>query len=358
MRTFLTKIARFTLIGVIPFIAAIGLYVALDPFRVVRTYDPIFEINGEGGVTLNRNHVGTVTLLSNYDDREYDSFIFGNSRSFVYAVSDWRPHLTEAKNCFHYNAPNETLYGITKKIEFLDKRGLTLRNVLLVIDSETLSRPNHMNSGHLFILPPQVVDNENIIEFHLSFLRAFFQPQFLLAYADYKLSGKVKPYMTKDMLLNLSRQSYDASSNELRMDYYEEQIKREEYFTPARMEVFYERDTVETFYPRAIAESQKSQLETIIKIFEKHGTNYRIVVSPSYDQKRMDADDLESLYDLFGSHNVFDYSGRNHFTEDYRNFYENVHYRAPVARDIMKEIYRSREQEPRTTQLANTVILE
>lgn len=348
---------RFALIGLIPVLAVLATYLVLDPFRVIKSYNPIFQIDGSGGVTLNRNHVGTVTLLNNYSEMEYNSFILGNSRSFVYAAADWRRHLGEQSNCFHYNAPNETLYGVTKKIEFLDKKGLKLKNALLIIDTETLSRPNYMNSGHLFIMAPQVVDNENIIDFHISFLTAFLKPEFLRAYADYRISGEIKPYMTKDMLLNQSRQRYDVASNELRMDYYDELIERGEYFTASRMKVFYERDTIETYYPRVIAENQMTQLESIKRIFDKHQTNYRIVVSPGYDQKKIDADDLEDLYRFFGDEYVFDFSGKNSFTEDYHNFYEDVHYRASVAREIMEKIYNGSEmpQDRQPRSLAGTL---
>lgn len=338
MREFLGKTGRFALIGTVPILFVIGAYIILDPFKVIKTYNPIFLGNVPGEVITSRDYVGTVTLLNNYELHPYDAFIFGNSRSFIFGVEDWKQYLPSEARCFHYNAPSETLYALTKKVEFIDRKGLSMENVLLVLDHGILSGDAPM-SGHLFALSPQLVDYENIAEFQLTFLKAFLTPNFLRAYFDFKLTGKLKRYMVESHLLNDATRGYDDVTNELRMDYYEDLIAKGEFFTPERMSRFYERDTIEGQYPQVLADSQKALLKKIRSVFAKHETDYKIIISPGYDQKKLHPDDLAYLTELFEEQCVFDYSGKNHFTEDYRNYYEPIHYRPGVARDIMADIY-------------------
>ena len=75
------NIARFALIGIIPLIIILLTYVALDPFKVVRKYDTFYDIDAKGSVAINRDYVSTTTFANNYNRENYNSFIFGNSRS-------------------------------------------------------------------------------------------------------------------------------------------------------------------------------------------------------------------------------------------------------------------------------------
>lgn len=338
MREFLRKTGRFALIGAVPFAMVVIAYIIADPFKVIKSYDPIFLGNVKGEVITSRDYVGTVTLLNNYEHFPYDAFVFGNSRSFIFGVDDWKQHLPSGSHCFHYNAPSETLYALTKKVEFIDKKGLSINNVLLVLDQEILAG-DQPRSGHLFAMSPQLVDYDNIVDFQLSFFKAFLTPDFLRAYLDFKLTGELKPYMVESHLLNEATREYDEVTNELRMDYYEDQIDQGKFFTQERMARFYQRDSAEAYYPQVIAESHKALLQKIQRVFADHNTDCKIIISPAYDQKKLHPDDLEYITELFGERCVFDFSGKNRFTEDYRNYYEPIHYRPSVARDMMAEIY-------------------
>lgn len=338
MNKFLGKVSWFALIGTMPFLLVLGIYVAADPFKVIHWYDPIYTGDVVGEVSLNRDYIGTVTLLNNYQERRYDSFVLGNSRSFIYGTDDWKTYLPAGSSCYHYNAPGEVLHAITKKVEFIDNLGLPIKNVLLVLDNGILQQ-KEVKKGHIFMMSPQLADNENLFEFHLASLKAFVNPSFLRAYADFRFTGKVKPYMLEGGMLNRSQRTYNVASNELKMDYYEDLIERGEYFTPERMAVFYARDSVETEHPQFIDEQQKQELQAMHRIFEKHGTNCKVIISPGYDQRKLHNSDLQYLRELFGAQHIFDFSGKNPYTEDYRNHYEQFHYRATVARDIMNEVY-------------------
>ncbi|KAA6321899.1 hypothetical protein EZS27_028503 [termite gut metagenome] len=340
MKNFLTNLKHFAIIGFIPLFLLFIVYLILDPFKVIKSYDTFYDINAKGRVGLNKDYISTTTFIKNYKKQNYDSFVFGSSRSMVYQISDWRKYLSPQSHCFHFNASSEILYGLQKKIEYIDSKGIEIKNALLVLDHSTFEKES--NSGHLWIISPALVGNSNILNFHFTFFKAFLSPKFLYAYLDFVISGKIKPYMTKNHLLEGGTLNYDVSSNEHRWyDFSENMINNNEsaYYTKERLSVFYKRDTLLKYSPISIRENQKKMLNDIQRIFNKHKTNYRIVISPLYDQLKLNKTDLEYLENVFGKDNVFDFSGINTFTQDYTNYYEDSHYRPHVARKIMEKIY-------------------
>ena len=116
--------------------------------------------------------------------------------------------------------------------------------------------------------------------------------------------------------------------------------KEPKFYTDEKMAVFYDRETTSQFEPVSILNNQKLMLENIATILKKHDSNAKIVISPLYDQLQLNEKDLAYLKNLFGPNNVYDFSGINRITSDYKNYYENSHYRPHVAKEIMDTIYR------------------
>lgn len=339
MRRFLSKSFRFFLIGLIPFIIICILYVVLDPFKVVHHYNAYVETGSTGMVTMNKDYVSTQTFINNNSKEHYNSFILGNSRSMFYQVADWKKHLAPDASCYHFDASGETLWAINKKLEYIDKTGNKIDNLLLVVDNSVLME-DKPKSGHLFVISPKLVNDSNIVDFHMTFFKAFLTPKFLYAFLDFKVSNRVKPYMRKEYLLDDRQRNYDAKTNEERFEYFENQMAKGEYYTPKRMEAFFQRDTtVQKFSPECLHDSQKSILANMQAILIKHNTRLRLVISPAYDQIKLNANDLVYLKNLFGENNVFDFSGINQFTGNYQNYYEASHYRPHVARQLMEMMY-------------------
>jgi len=316
------------------------LYILLDPFKVIKKYDSYLISDEIPGVTVNKDFVSTSTFENNYSLYQYNSFILGNSRSIFYEIADWKCHIdTSNSNCFHFDAFRESLYGMYKKVKYLDNKGVDIDNVLFIIDYSSL-KATESNSSHVFIISPQLENYENILDFHLAFIRAFFTPRFMVAYFDYKIHGKVKPYMTKNSLLDDRPIHYELTNNEISFPHFELLINDREYYTPERMKVFYERDSVQQYSPIIILDKQKQMLQEINDIFKKHKTDFKVIVNPLYDQIKLNESDLEYLRSLFGEERVFDFSGINDITNDYRNYYESSHYRPHVARQILDSIYK------------------
>jgi len=338
MKIFITNIIRFSAFGII-FIIILGLpYLYFDPFKVLYDYNSFYETTA---VTLDKDYVSTETFIKNSENLDYNSFILGNSRSIFYQVSDWKKHLNNNAICFHFDASAESLWALNKKVEYIDKKGNNIQNILLILDYSILIQ-DKPNTGHLFIISPALVGESNIVEFHRTFFLAFLTPKFLYAFFDYKISGKVKPYMKKGSLLDDRPLDYDLSTNEERFDYFENQIKENEniYYSQQRLSVFYPRDTTnQKFSKKCIYNSQKTLLENIATITKKHNTKIKVIINPLYDQLKLDESDLKYLKSTFGAENVFDFSGINKFTNDYRNYYETSHYRPQVAREILSIVY-------------------
>lgn len=334
MKSFIKLLLQFC----IPFIVLVLIYIVLDPFKVVWHYDSFFDPEKQGRVGLNKDYVSTATFDTYHEQQQYNSFIFGNSRSVFYEVAQWQQHLPPGSKPYHFDASGEALYSLAKKVEYADAKGLELQNVLLILDYETLLQDTP-KTGHLFEISPQLVNYRNITDFHFSAMRAFLSSKFLVAYTDFKITGEVKPYMTKRLLIEDSPYTYDPLTNEIRHGEYERMIENGTYYTPERLSVFYEREPGQRYSPPAIGDSQKKILSEIAAVFKRNNTIVKIVINPLYNQEKLNTSDLEYLKQKFGSGNVFDYSGINHITSDYRNYYEASHYRPHIANAIMKEIY-------------------
>lgn len=320
-----------------PIIAVLMIYAWMDPFKVVWHYDSFYEADNKLSVPLDKDYVSTANYDNRYGSEHYNSFIFGNSRSIFYETATWKQYLPTGSKLYHFDASAETIYGICKKIQYIDHKDEKMNNVLLVLDHLILNR-SKSSDGHLFAISPQLEGYSTMADFHLQFLRTFLSTEFLPAYIDHKISGKVKPYMLKTALTDEAF-LYDKRTNEMRHTTTEGEIADGTFYTADRMKVFYKRDNIQKYSKPVIKQAQKEMLTKIAGIFKKHGTKYKIVISPLYDQKKLNKEDLAYMQRLFGDENVFDFSGINRFTNDYRNYYESSHYRPHVATAIMAEIY-------------------
>lgn len=300
-------------------------------------YEQYFKPVEPGCVFLNTNYVSTTNFDNHYNEFKYNSFIFGNSRSFFYRISDWKKQIGN-EPAYHFESAGEALYTIHKKIQYLDKKGVSLKNALLVLDYDILVQ-DKPQTGHLGFSPPQLEEYHNIIDFHLASLKGFFNPAFIYAFFDFRISGKIKPYMIRSKLIDHRPFTYNYKTNEIHFFHYEKLIEENKYYTKNRMSEF-DRDPAESYYTPAITQTQQEMLNEIRDIFNKHSTNYIILISPLYNQVRIANEDIKSLNTLFGEKYVFDFSGKNNITNDYHNYYEKSHYRPHVARHLMNKIYR------------------
>jgi hypothetical protein len=314
-----------------PILILLILYVAFDPFKVIYSYSSYYKSGEPSYVTLNRDYVSTQTFIQNYPKIKYDSFIFGNSRSIFYEVKDWTKHLQDGR-CYHFDASGETLFGINKKIRYLSKKHIRIKNALLILDCGTLQTASE-SKGHLFLIHPALRD-DNFLSFQFEYIKTFFDINFLLSYLPFKFFG------IKSQSLDDRPFDYNSESNEIKFTFFENMIceNPNNYYLP-RKSFFYKRDNIQTYSPVVIKDQQKEMLLELAILLKRSNSNFKIIINPLYDQQKLNAADLGILKTIFGENNVFDYSGINEITSNMYNYYENSHYRPHIARKIMEEIY-------------------
>lgn len=332
------KLFILLLFFVSPFVLLSVFYVFSDPFKVIYHYDSYYIDNEVNPVYLNKDHVGTQNLLNRKQERNYNSFILGNSRSMFYEVKTWASFLDSGSNCYHLDASAESLYGLHNKITFLDEQQFNLKNIMIVMDENSLAKLNP-GSRQLDINSPLNSKEVSAFYFQYVFFKTFFNIKFLIPYIHYKLNGnKVKDYMYNLRLLDNKYIGYNATTNEYQLTQVNNEISEGKYYTPAKIAEFTIRYPNEYAAP-CLTEAHIQLLKNMANIFSKHNTKLKFVISPAYQQVRIDTTDLAALKTIFGKEAVYDFSGKNDLTESYLNFYEKIHYRPFVADSVMRYIY-------------------
>jgi len=332
------------LIFLLPVFGLLALYLYLDPFKVVGLYNNYKPMGSELSVPLNQNRVSAGTYLYHNDSVQYNSFIFGSSRSMFYEVADWKPYLGGDARCFHFDASAETLQGILHKIRFLDQRGADFHNVLLILDAD-IFRTYELLNEHLYMEDPLVVGYRNWLPFHAGHFMAFMNRKFMRAYLDYRITGKSKAYMTDLNVLDDKPFVYDPNTNELRYAYFEHLAADGSYYDYERMRKFgKERDGVERFSSPVISAEHQEVLREIATILQAKECDIRVVISPLYDQVRFADADLNVLKEILGPRSVFDFSGINTLTASHTGYYERSHYRPHIAKAVLDSIYKQQSR--------------
>lgn len=324
----------FLLVGSLPVWLLLFGYFIFDPFKVLRTYDNFSFPD----VLPNRDYISTEIFLNNYQQYDFNSFVFGSSRTLAFRPESWVKYLPEGSRPFIFDASGESIYGINKKIKLIDQLELKIENVLIIICLDVSFQRSANHEGHLYIKHPEI-SGEYFLPFQLTFLQAYANPGFLLSFYDFKLTGKFKPYML-DYLENRAI-TYDKVNNKMTIeDQNHELALNQVAYYEKRKDVFYQRsenqfiDTV-----KQINDVHKKLLFEIKQLLDKHKTNYKVVISPLYDQIKFHPEDQKILESYFGE-NLYDFSGKNNITDEITNYYESSHYRPTVGDTIFRSIYR------------------
>lgn len=323
-------------------LSVVAIYFIKDPFKVLYHYDAYLETGKPGCIMLNKDFISTETWINNYPTLQYDSYIFGNSRSVNYMIGSWKKHIN-SQRCYHFDAFGESLYGLEKKLEFLHAKGAHIKNALFVIDYSLLE-DIHNEEGHLYVKDPHI-SGESKMAFQIKFLKVYLDPGFLKEYLWYLATGKVSTANEGQVLDGKlyfagDTRHYDVAQNELYLQGIEQAIaSNSDSFYKVRGPMFYKRDTTLQYSKPVIGAQQMKMLTNIKRILAENKATYKFVINPLYDQKKLNPADLAYIKELFGTDNVFDFSGINDFTQDYRNYYETSHYRPIVSDKIMDSIY-------------------
>ena len=155
MKQFIIKIFRFSL----PVFLVINSVIYIDFFKIFGFQD--YYSTQE--VSVNRGMITSTTFNHYREIENFDSFIFGSSRSQAFKCKNWIHYLDENTKPFHFDAANENIWGITKKIEYINELKDTIKNALVIIDRTTLAGTSPTD-GHLFISIP-IISKSSKIEY-------------------------------------------------------------------------------------------------------------------------------------------------------------------------------------------------
>ncbi len=292
-------------------------------------------------INLNRGFVSTQIYTQYKDSFHYDSFLFGSSRSGFFRIDDWLKHIPDSSSCFHFDGYGESLYLIHKKILYIDGRS-KINNAIICIDRDVLMQAEPYYS-HLHYTPPKLVDNDNYLSFQFEYIKTYLQPEFFRAFAGFKLTNKIKPYMVETGIIDTMPYHYDLKHNEVGRQRSSDIIDTS-YYTEKVVAAFAKvnRTKEQTYFDNSIKEKQRLLLTDIKNVLDKNNTSYRVVINPMYDQKKLSVEDMTFLKSLFKD-NLYDFSGINKFTDSYYNYTDPSHFRAFVASKIMEIMYEKDE---------------
>lgn len=329
---FLKFIPKVLLFGS-PFLLLALSYFVFDPFHVLKNYE---NYGSNYLKTYNRNRVSTQTYLNYNPKYNFKSFIFGSSRASAFQTADWAKHIADSTP-FHFDAFNDNISGIRGKLEFIDKQGGQIKNALIILDNDTFSEQYEKSESIVHHKDYRWTD-EDRVSYHTRFFKAYFKKKYFVSYLDLKVFNTYRPaYMDEFFKF---KYFYTTPLNDFLFPENIENIKKDslKYYQDPE---FHDRLASSPMSERQIMKHHLQDLKTIDSLFKVHKTNYKVIISPLFDQREYNPVDLNILGIYLGRKNIYNYSGKNKYTDDITNYYEMSHYKPIVGKRIMDEIYGS-----------------
>ena len=264
---------------------------------------------------------------------------------------DWKNHLDSSAVPFSFDAFNENIFGIWTKMKFLNDKSIKIHNALLVICSDATFLSTTALEGPTYIKYPAIA-HTNYFNFYLTFISSWFDKLFFIKYFDYILFNVAREYASD--ILEPQNITYDPVYNNFFLTKSDEELSinpKSYYARLLEQNLFYIKKIPAMIETPQIDYKAIAYLGEIAGIFNEHKTNYKLIVSPLYNEPQFNRHDIEIMTKIFGEKNVFDFSGNNKITSDYTNYYERSHYRPEVGRQILEIIY-SKDAKSKINQLA------
>lgn len=320
------KLFLKSLVLLFPFLVFTSYFFIADPMKIIHNItDPTSK-----GVLMN-DRLFLARYLEN-TNTQYNAFIFGSSRSKAFKTYHWKQFLNQNSKPFHMGVNDETLYGLERKLNFLDSMGFKISHALITLDHRLLSLTKD-HEAHIFREYPSMTE-ETSASFYQRFYIAFLNPSFLKSYFSYLKTGHIK---SESNFLWDPGFTYHHKTGDIDYTRMENAIKKDSIlFYKTNRKDFYERTPHES--EQLIGKDSKVIWEKIHKILKKHHTEVKIIITPNYDQITINPDDLKYLKTMF-SNKVSNYSGKNGITDEIGNYYEHKHFKPFIANGILTLSY-------------------
>ena len=297
----------------------IGIYFYTDTFKTIYP----FELKNIS--TVNREYLSVELFKKNYAKHRYNSFILCSSRGCGINTYQWKQYLDKEDNQFLFQAWSETIMGTCRKLNYLDSHGVSLKNVIILIDIPS-SFVKEQESYKAITIQHYDITGKSKLFYHYNMFLAYLKP------------SEIFKSIKDKILCNRESVKFDTISNDWNNG------NRDNYLTPPKQDSLVNRDNfsdniVETLSPPLIDSEKKAFLLDIQRILQKHHSKYKIVITPSYEQTKIHHYDLQELYTIFGQQNVFDFSGKNTISTDKYNFSDINHFDLVAGWEIIETIY-------------------
>ena len=339
---------RLAIKGIIlltPLILIVGYFIWKDPMKIVHSYESPLS----AGVLMN-DRLFQARWLNKQDSTDYQGFIFGSSRSKAFKTSAWQKYLPANIEVFHMGVNDESLYGLVKKAQYLDKQGFKIKHALIPLDVRLLSLYKD-HEAHIFREHPDV-SGESAGEFYKRFFIAFLNVEFWQSIWIWEQEEKVTQSFTWNPGFTYNKKTGDHYYSRMDSLIVSDSLN---YYDRNKKEVFYQQGKLKEktiFYTRDFNKDQKSEsvlnstsidlLKELKATLQKHGTNYKVVLTPNYDLSSPSKEDRKVLDQVFGKEHIYDFSGVTDITKDYHHYYEEKHFKPYVANWLMSDIYREK----------------
>ena len=331
MRRFLKTVF---FLAIIPLLGLTALYFLTDPYKTLKTFSlEYFD-------STNRDYVSSELFLLNYPKQKYDSFILGSSRGCGLNTYHWAKYLPEGSNQFLFQAWGETLTGIEQKIEYIDDMGGGLKNVIILFDIPGSFTGKQLPTNANTIKDPNI-SGQPKWKYQLTLLADFIQKpsQWI------RTLHNPTPAITFDTITNdwdSNNRFADLSTPPAKDSLSSLSSKAKAAFL---IDISNKTDDDLVCSDPVISHEAELQLRHIRELFDQNRTDYKIIITPAYcfSFPSISPLDLSIMELVFGKNNVYDFSGKNRFTEDYNNFSDPNHFGQHVGWVIIESIYNQKD---------------
>jgi len=279
-------------------------------------------------INYNRSYLSTVKLI-NIKERP-TSFILGNSRSLAITCSDWQQYLSPKEIPFHFDGSKENIFQIRKKLEYLVEKDYAVKNIIAVVDYETLN--DFSNKGHVYQLHPEISGNQMI--FHFNEIKAFLSFKFVASIVYHHLTKKHLNFMRSFVI---KKESFLMGNfNDL---FFTKELEIKE----DSLDYYTRRDMNKTFKVKRYSKLQhpeklQFELKKIKEIVDDNNINFKLLIVSPYMIEDLSEDYLILINNSFDQDEVYDFSFLK-YKYDAGNFYEASHFRRHVGQFFLKKIY-------------------
>lgn len=328
---------KFRLLGrlilfTLPFSVFVAVYAITDPYMVLYDYS---NYNKNYYINKNRDYISTEMFMINSKKYDYDSFIFGSSTALYLPPSIWAEYIDTENEIFSFDASGERLEGIWSKVKYLDNSGVEIKNALISL--ETITFTNFVNNIAIYMKHYEVFPSSKLNFQYLSFLN-FCDLRFLVALIHYKITGEFHSYM--DQFLVFEKYEYNSITNEFCNSGIIEELKKDSiHYYEKRLNRFPQQSGYSVEETEKITSDHIEMLNEINNIFTRHKTNLRVIICPTFNQRKFNQNDLNVLKSIFGEQHVFDFTGINRFTNNKSMYYDEFHFKKYLGKELLDSVY-------------------